>query len=123
MKPFVIIVAVAICLYRLTIKPGLNLADAYKDGSHLYVGGMWACYFLIRTVQTKIDRVWSDLGSNGYDMRTLNQFGGTLTAWTLKIRSGFFWIATLMTAHEVFCAVLGKHAGMSITCLLRSFFS
>jgi hypothetical protein len=37
----VIVIAIAICLYRLTIQPHLNLADTYKNLAHIFVGGLF----------------------------------------------------------------------------------
>jgi uncharacterized membrane protein YfcA len=93
MNPLVIFSALAICLYRLTIEPGLSMADAYKDIAHVFVGGLFGAAIYGKSSTMRV-------------------------SWKL-----YMWLGIAMTVLEVACGVIGKKTGKSIVGGIFSLFA
>jgi hypothetical protein len=101
MNPIVLIVALIVVAVRLTIGPGLDLRDTYKDLAHLYVGGLFGAWLVSRSLCRRLH------GSE-----------------VCRATAGrFLRLAAALTLVEVACGFFGKATGVSVFEFVQRLFS
>lgn len=101
MNPIVLIAALIVVAVRLTVAPGLDVGDTYKDLAHLFVGGVFGASLMAFVL--------------------FRRFQATERAHEAARR--YLGLGIGLTVLEVACGVFGKKTGVSVVEFVQRLFS